>query len=88
MLTISGKSALVDHGWQMGHLIQYNKTKVVYQSGVWKKRLVREALAIQTTSGVFNKEDGARLSTVWFPAIELMRKLPSATVGVLTGAST
>lgn len=67
------KSALAHHAWATGHSILFDDTTVLCKSS-YGTRIIRESIEIQLRVGVINKEDGARLSTAWLPALDLLRE--------------
>lgn len=74
------KSALVHHGWTIGHSILFDYTKILGKSSSYDRRIVREAIEIRLVEEVINKEDRARLSALWLPALELLKVMVSASV--------
>lgn len=53
-------------------VFQFNEAEVLFQSFSWNIRLIRELLEIALMQWAINKEDGAKLSSTWFPAHTLM----------------
>lgn len=73
------------HVWETGQNIHFQDTEVLNRSPVWGTRVIMESLEISIRSDVINKEDGAELSKVWFPAYDLL-KLGGRTIPAVSSA--
>lgn len=57
--------------WDISILI--NKTELLFRSDQWGPRVTRELLELLLAQKALNKEGGAKLSTDWIPACELLK---------------
>lgn len=57
---------------EMARSILLDNPTILCKSSFYGTRIIRESTEIQLRDGVINKEDGARLSKAWLPALDLL----------------
>ncbi|PNF15534.1 hypothetical protein B7P43_G16534 [Cryptotermes secundus] len=70
------KSAVAEHGIDLGHRIQLQNTSILATKTCYMDRIIREAIEIQLHPGNKNREGGFCLSKSWKPLICSLKKPP------------
>ncbi|KAL1130326.1 hypothetical protein AAG570_013264 [Ranatra chinensis] len=67
------KPAVAEHSMETGHLIDFEKTRLLASVPGYKNRIVREAIEIEKSRENFNREDEFQLSRTWKPLLSTLK---------------
>ena len=68
------KSALAEHSHNTSHHICMEKASLIAKEDHYYKRRVREALEIEKMDKTLSKDDGLKLSELWKPTINQIKR--------------
>ena len=70
------RSAMAEHAWKDGHVIEWNEVEVLDTATDERQRRVKEALYIRMAPpGVrMNRDEGREVSPLWLNAIRKLRR--------------
>jgi hypothetical protein len=66
------KSAVAEHNFNTGHLIDFSSTSVLDKKTGYINRLMKEAVEMRLNTGNFSRDGGFMLSWPWYPVMNML----------------